>query len=533
MVTRRRFLAGCSAVPFLSYLSLNSSSAFAATPASMLVMAMQIDNMTSLDPAESFEAIGSEVTGNLYQRLVMPNPDKPSEIKGELATSWEVSNDGKTFTFHLDPSVKFSDGSAMTAEDAAFSLQRVVKLDKSPAFIINQFGFTKDNAEQMIVAKDAHTLVLNLAEPAAETFLLYCLSAPVGSVVQKKAALANQQGDDLGNGWIKQHSAGSGPFTLRAWKASESIILEKNPHSPSKSATKRVIIKHIVDPSAQLLMLQKGDVDIARDLTTEQLKTLQGDDNFHVFTTDVSTVMLMSCNTTHEHLQKPQVWQALKWAIDYNSIQQNILPLTHKVHQSFLPSGFPAALDDQPFKVDVAKAKALLAEAGYPDGFAITLDHYSAQPYPDIAQALQTQLGAVGIKVSLVSSENRQVLTKMRARSHQLALTAWGADYFDPNSNTEAFCVNTDNSTDARNRTLAWRCGWSDDAFNKMTVAALHEADPAKRIALYEQIQREHREKSPFIEMMQEMKSSACGKNITGVHMTVLRDNPFEQVKKA
>lgn len=531
MVTRRRFLAGCSAVPFLAYLDLNS--AFAATPPSILVMALQLDNMTSLDPAESFEAIGSEICGNLYQRLIMPNPKQPNEIVGELAKSWEASADGKTFTFHMADNIKFADGSPLTADDAAFSLQRVVKLDKSPAFIINQFGFTKDNVEQMIVAKDAKTLVLNLAAPAAESFLLYCLSAPVGSVIQKKAALANQQGDDQGNGWIKQHSAGSGPFTLRSWKASESVILEKNPNHPSQSTIKRVIAKHIIDPSAQLLMLQKGDVDIARDLTTEQLKPLQNDSNFRVFKQDVSTIMLMSCNTTNEKLKKPQVWQALKWAIDYDSIQKNILPLTWRTHQSFLPSGFPSALDDQPFKVDVAKAKALLAEAGYAEGFEITLDHYSAQPYPDIAQAIQTQLAAIGIKVSLIASENRQVLTKMRARQHQLAITAWGADYFDPHSNTEAFCVNTDNSTNARNRTLAWRCGWSDEAFNKMTVEALHETDAVKRIALYEKIQREHREKSPFIEMMQQMQNIACRENITGVQMTVLRDNAYEQVKKA
>jgi len=531
MVTRRRFLAGCSAVPFLSYLSLNS--AFAATPPSMLVMAMQLDNMTSLDPAESFEAIGSEICGNLYQRLVMPNPAKPDEVKGELAKSWEVSSDSKIFTFHLDPSVKFSDGSPLTAEDAAFSLQRVVKLDKSPAFIINQFGFTKENVEQKIVAKDAHTLVLNLSEPAAETFLLYCLSAPVGSVVQKKTALANQAGDDQGNAWIKQHSAGSGPFTLRAWKASESVILEKNENHPSQSLIKRVIAKHIIDPSAQLLMLQKGDVDIARNLTTEQLKPLQGANNFNVVGQEVGTLTLMSCNTTNEHLAKPQVWQALKWAIDYDSIQKNIIPLTHKVHQSFLPAGFPAALNDNPFKKDVAKAKALLAEAGYADGFDITLDHYSAQPFPDIAQALQTQLAEVGIRASLIASENRQVLTKMRARQHQLAVTSWGADYFDPNSNTEAFCVNTDNSTNARNRTLAWRCGWSDEAFNKMTVAALHETDAAKRIALYENIQQEHREKSPFIMMFQSVTTYASTKNVTGMRISVLNDNPYEQVKKA
>lgn len=531
MVTRRSFLAGCATVPFLSYLSLNT--AYAATPPSMLVMAMQLDNMTSLDPAESFEAIGSEVCGNLYQRLVMPDPAEPNKVIGELAKRWEVSSDSKTFTFHLDPAVKFSDGSPLTAEDAAFSLQRVVKLDKSPAFIINQFGFTKDNVEQMIVAKDAHTLVLNLSEPAAETFLLYCLSAPVGSIVQKKTALANQQNGDSGNGWIKQHSAGSGPFTLRTWNASETIILEKNDQHPSTSTIKRVIAKHIIDPSAQLLMLQKGDVDIARDLTTEQLKPLMGNSNFHVVQQEVGTIMLMSCNTKNEHLQKPQVWQALKWAIDYDSIQKNIIPLTWKTHQSLLPAGFPAALNDQPFKVDVAKAKALLAEAGYPDGFELTLDHYSAQPFPDIAQAIQTQLGAVGIKVQLIAAENRQVLTKMRARQHQLAITAWGADYFDPNSNTEAFSVNTDNSDNARVRSLAWRCSWSDDAFNKLTAEALHEKDAAQRIALYEKIQTMHREHGPFIFMFQKLNTYASGKSVTGMKISVLNDNPYERVKKA
>lgn len=246
MLTRRRFLARCGAVPFLSYLNLHS--AFAATPPSILVMAIQFDNMTSLDPHESFEAVGSEIAGNLYQRLVLPNPDKPSEVKGDLATHWEVSNGGKTFTFHIDPKAKFADGSTVTAADAAFSLQRAVKLDKSPAFIINQFGFTKDNVEQHVTAPDASTLVLNLDQPAAESFLLYCLSAPVGSIVQKKRVLENQQGDDQGNGWVKQHSAGSGPFTLRSWKASESIILEKNLHYPTDSAIQRVIMKHITDP---------------------------------------------------------------------------------------------------------------------------------------------------------------------------------------------------------------------------------------------------------------------------------------------
>ncbi|SLM61310.1 Dipeptide-binding ABC transporter, periplasmic substrate-binding component (TC 3.A.1.5.2) [Dickeya aquatica] len=531
MVTRRRFLAGCATVPLLSWLGLNT--AFADTPPSVLVMAMQLDNMTSLDPQEAFEAVGTEIIGNLYQRLVMPNPANPQQVMGSLAASWDVSADSKTFTFHLNPQATFADGAPVTAEDAAFSLQRAVKLDKSPAFIINQFGLTKENVEQRITAPDANTLVISLEQPAAETFLLYCLSAPVGSVVQKKLALANQQNNDWGNQWLKQNSAGSGPFSLVSWKASESIILQKNDRFPADNAFKRVLLKHIVDPSAQLLMLQKGDVDIARNLTTEQIRPLVNDASYHLVRQSIASVMLLSCNTANEFLKKPQVWQAIKWALDYDSIQKHILPLTHKVHQSFLPGGFPAALEDNPFHLDVAKAKALLNDAGYADGFEVTLDHYSAQPYPDIAQAIQTQLGAIGIRVKLIAAENRQVLTKMRARQQQLALTAWGADYFDPNSNAEAFCINTDNSDGARNRTLAWRCNWSDATFNQLTEQALHEQDPAKRIALYETLQRNHREQSPFTLMMQDEKTLACRKNLSGVTMTVLSKVPYQQVKKA
>ncbi|MFP3710800.1 ABC transporter substrate-binding protein, partial [Paraburkholderia sp. SIMBA_009] len=91
---------------------------------------------------------------------------------------------------------------------------------------------------------------------------------------------------------------------------------------------------------------------------------------------------------------------------------------------------------------DVEKAKALMAEAGLADGFEISMDHYSAQPYPDLAQAIQANLADIGIKVRLQSAENRQVLTKMRAREHQMALSAWGTDYFDPHSNADVFNIN-------------------------------------------------------------------------------------------
>jgi ABC-type dipeptide transport system, periplasmic component len=521
MLNRRTFLAGSTAASFFSYSAL--SAAFADTPKDILVVVQQLDNMTSLDPHESFEAVGSEISSNCYQKLVKPSLDKPSEIIGDLAESWEPGADGKSITFRLRKDAKFASGQPVTAEDAAFSLQRAVIMNKGPAFIINQFGFTKDNVAERIKASDANTLVLTLEEPTSPSFLLYCLSANVGSVVEKKVALEKAQGDDLGNGWLRQNTAGSGEWVLRSWKPSESIMLDANP-ARQKGNIKRIILRHIVDPSAQLLMLQKGDADVARNLTTEQLRTLQGDANYNLVRKGVASLMVISMNQKSPNLAKPQVWQAIKWALDYQGIQKNIVPLTHTVHQSMVPGGFPGAIDDKPYQKDLAKAKALMAEAGLADGFDVTMDHYSAQPYPDIAQTIQANLAEIGIRVKLMASENRQVLTKMRARQHELILTAWGSDYFDPNTNVEAFCVNTDNGDDARNRTLAWRSSWQDKQMSERSVEALKERDPAKRIALYEKLQRDHMANSPFAIMMQAVTTAACRKNVSGVRLGTLSD---------
>ncbi|WP_258577117.1 ABC transporter substrate-binding protein [Candidatus Pantoea persica] len=118
---------------------------------------------------------------------MQPDPQQADKVIGMLATSWQANADNTVFTFYLDPAATFADGTPVTAEDAAFSLERTVKLDKSPAFIINQFGFTKENVTDRIKAKNAHTLEMTLGAPASESFLLYCLSATVGSVVSKVA----------------------------------------------------------------------------------------------------------------------------------------------------------------------------------------------------------------------------------------------------------------------------------------------------------------------------------------------------------
>lgn len=125
-----------------------SGVALGATPKDTLVVAWAIDDVITMDPAESFEISAGEIMGNAYDRLVRFDVNDPSKLYGDLAKSWTVSGDGKTFTFELKPDLKFASGNPLSADDVAFSLQRAVLLDKSPAFILTQFGFSKENVRE-------------------------------------------------------------------------------------------------------------------------------------------------------------------------------------------------------------------------------------------------------------------------------------------------------------------------------------------------------------------------------------------------
>ncbi len=131
-------------------IAVSLGSAHAATPKDTLVQAWQIDDIISLDPAEVFEFTAAELMGNTYERLITYDPKDVSKITGEIAESWTVSPDGKTFTFKIRQGKKFASGNPLTAEDVVFSLQRAVILDKSPAFILGQFGFDKNNVKDKI-----------------------------------------------------------------------------------------------------------------------------------------------------------------------------------------------------------------------------------------------------------------------------------------------------------------------------------------------------------------------------------------------
>lgn len=524
-LTRRQLgaVAGASALA----MSLGPVAALAATPTDTVVVAFAFDDMITLDPGETFELSTSEMIGNTYSQLVRYEVADPSKLYGDLAKSWKVSDDGKTYSFELKPGLKFASGNPLSAEDVAWSLQRAVIMDKGPAFILGQFGFTKDNVKDKIKQTGPLSLTIDTDKAYAPTFVLNCLTATVGSVLDKKLVLSKEVNGDLGAAWMKTNYAGSGPMKVREWRANEVLVLERNDfYYADKAKPARVIYRHIKESSTQRLMLEKGDVDIARNLTPQDLAAVTSNKDIKTTASPKGTVYYISLNQKNPILAKPEVREALKWLMDYSAIGDTIIKNIGVIHQNFLPVGMLGASTVNPYKLDVEKAKALLKKAGYPNGFKITIDMRTVQPVQGITEAFQQTAKRAGIDIEIIPGDGKQVLTKYRARTHDMYIGQWGTDYWDPNSNTD-FVRNPDNADTAKVKPLAWRNAWDAPALSMQADAAVLERDPARRKAMYEKMQAEFRASSPFIMIYQMTEVAAYRTNVSGFRIGSTSDTNY------
>lgn len=489
--------------------------ALAETPKDTLVQAWQIDDIISLDPAEIFELSTAEIAGNSYERLVGYDIKNVSELYGVVAESWQVSEDGKTITFKIREGRNFASGNPITAADVAFSLQRAVLLDKSPAFIIGQFGMTPDNVKDKIKAVGDYEVTFEMDQPYAVSFVLYCMTSTVASVVDQKLVMEHEADGDLGYEWLKTHYAGSGPFKIRDWRANEVVLLERNEnYSGEAPALARVVYRHIPETATQRLLLEKGDIDVARNLGPEEIAAVSANEAIQIEKAPKGTLYYLGLNQKNEHLSKPEVREALKYLVDYDALGDTIMNNLGQVHQTFLPDGFLGAVNDNPYKLDVAKAKELLAQAGLPDGFEVTMDTRSTQPITGIAEAVQQSFAQGGVTLQIIPGDGKQTLTKYRARQHDIYIGQWGADYQDPHTNAQTFASNPDNSDEGVSKTLAWRNAWPTPELGKQVEAAILEGDTAKRAALYEEMQKEVLESGPFVIMFQQIEVAAVSAKV-------------------
>jgi peptide/nickel transport system substrate-binding protein len=517
---RRTILLAASALATAALLPAAIQPVHADTPKDTLVVATGIDDIVSLDPAEVFEFSGGDLANNVYEPLVAFDPNNlAAGYQPGLAASWSIAADGTTYTLKMRKGVKFHSGNPFTAHDAAFSLHRAVILNKTPSFILTQFGFNKDNVKELVKATDDETLVIKTDKKYAQSFLLNCLSATIGSIVDMKEAMAHEKDGDLGYEWLKTNGAGSGPYMLRSWKPNENYVLEANAGywGGDKAAMRRVFVRHISESASQRLLLEKGDIDVARNLSPDDIAAISSNKDLKVANDLRGRILYFSLNQKVERLANPKVREAMKWLVDYDGMAGSILKGQYTPHQAFLPLTYLGELKERPYSFNVEKGKALLKEAGYGDGLPVKILARNDPQTLEIAQSLQNTLGQGGIKAEIDSGTGKQTLGVYRARQHEIYLGAWGPDYPDPNTNASTFAENRDNADEAKlTGVLAWRNAWDIPDMTKATQAAVEENDSAKRAEMYRAIQREHQKTSPFVFMFQKIEQTALRNNVAG-----------------
>ena len=262
--------------------------------------------------------------------------------------------------------------------------------------------------------------------------------------------------------------------------------------------------------------MEKGDIDIARKLGPDQLAGLINNPDIHIRQGEKGSLYYLGLNQKNPYLAKPQVRQALKYLVDYQGIADTIMKGKATIHQAFLPKGFLGALEETPFSLNVEKAKALLAEAGLEQGFSVTMDTRSTADIMEMAQSIQATFALADIKLELLPADNKQTLTKYRARNHDIYIGRWGPDYQDPHTNADTFARNPDNSDDAKAKPLAWRNAWDIPEMSRKTEAAVLERDTEKRAQMYQELQRQHQQTSPFVIMFQQIDVIAERSNVHG-----------------
>ena len=490
----------------------------AAAPDHTFVVAKDIADVITLDPAGAFELGAGEILANVYDRIMMFEPENLQELAGGVAEGYALSEEGRTITFRVREGQSFHSGNPVRPEDVEFSLERVVRLDRTPAFLLTQFGWNADNVGDLVEVVDERHVRVTIVEEFSPGLVLNVLSAGVASVVDKELVLSHERDGDLGHGWLKTHSAGSGPFRLGSWKPDESVVLEAHPgYRHGAPGVQRVILRHVPEPSVQRRLLETGEVDMARNLTPDQIEGVEGNAELAVDAYPKGTVVYLAANASHPILGKPGVVQALRHAVDYHGMADSFLAGHFLVHQAFWPRGRWAAYTGTPYRLDLGKAKSLLAEAGHGDGFEVRIDTLTNAPFPEIAGSIRATLAEAGIEARVLAQEGDVLWPKYRAREHELILALWSPDYVDPHSNADAFAHNPDNRPEARlGGVLAWRNAWAREDVNAMVVAARNEADPGRRERLYLDLQKRLQSEGPYVILFQQNEPVARRAKVRG-----------------
>ncbi|WP_017196595.1 ABC transporter substrate-binding protein [Bartonella birtlesii] len=478
----------------------------AKTPADTLVMAWNLDAISTFDPAQLNDVYAAEIFDNVCDSLVSPASDDSAKMVPSLATHWDVSGDDQStvLTFHLRDSLKFNDGRPANAHDLVWSMKRIVKLKLATAASFNEYGITEKNFDSVIQAPDEKTVVMKFDKPyPAELILNDLVAGRATALLDRETIMKHEKDGDMGNRYLASHAACVGPYQISRWRPGEAALLRISSNYWGKTPKlKKILIRHVSEPGTQRLLLQKHDIDVARDLIPEDLVDLQAKTDIKVERMLEPTMMYWGFNTTNPIFSNEKVRLAMRYLIDYEGLGKGVLKGVGIPRASFIPFGNFGALDEkegQPFKLDLQKAKQLLTEAGYPKGFKANFLVGSSHYALPIAQSLQDNAKKVGVNLKVERLAGTLLFSKVYARAFDTIFVGWNSDSADPHSMALRLVYNPDNRFEAKNTAYpSWQHGYFDEAMNKKVEDALFEKDSQKRAQMYADLQRELMQKGPY-----------------------------------
>lgn len=434
--------------------SSNTLSEGTPVPGGSVVFGMTQD-LASLDPHLDTDAGTRDVVFNLYEGLVKPTSD--GDMEPAVASEVQISDDAKVYTFTLRDGITFHDGTPVTVEDVKYSIDRYAETQgENSAFSI----------VSGVEIQDEKTVVVNLKESYSEFLPMMT------------AAIIPQANEDLiGN------PIGTGPFKFVSYTPGQKIVLEKYEGywKEGVPSLDKVEFKFIADVDTAFVELQAGTIDILKYLTAAQAQTLG--DSYNIVEGNMNLVHGMFLNSAYEPLSNTKVRQALCYGVDRDAVNNFIFGGKSKIIGShFIPTlgKYYEPQAETVYTYDPAKAKELLAEAGYPDGFDLEITVASAySQHVDTCQIIAEQLNQIGVNTTI----------------KQVEWSTWLEETYR-GGNFQATVIGFDGTLAPSDLIMKYRTGdsknfmhYSNEEFDKVFTEAYETIDDAKKVELYKKAQ--------------------------------------------
>ena len=485
-----------------------------AAPASdTLVVAKDISDIRTPDPNKSYDISGVFLQFPIYSRLVKQEAPDLGKILPDVAASWSVNPDATEFTFKLREAT-FSDGTPITSEDVRFSLLRAKNIKGYGSFLADPL---KD-----VEIVDPKTVRVIVSAPNAA--FLATLAAGVFSIVEAKVVRAAGGVEtpgadklDKAEQLFARGSVGSGPYRLAQYVRESQIVMERDDrYYGTAPFFKTIIIKHVKEPATQSFMVQRGDADLALDMSIDQVNAIRGKPGLQFFQDPSAWTAYIGLKTASKPWTDPRVREAVKYAVDYNGLINGVLRgSARQIGSIMMPGllGFPDSLNRQLlYKQDLSKAQALLKEAGvgtvhvdFTWGLGLT---YGTASTDQIAQKVRADLQRVGIILDPKPVQGSIFLTYARQGKAPTILNSWYPDFFDP-----------DNWSYFASGFVAKRFNWVEPVAQKDAQEAAATGDIQARDRLYQDYnKRLAAASSPYIFLAQPYAVVPARANLTGYH---------------